>query len=154
MTETEAKKILLLESINKALNSIKALLHSADKILPFKPDKTYSLDELEPYDALTSRFERAVEVCINKLFRSIQYYETGAKEGTIRDTLNLMIKLDIIEDTEQWMNMRDIRNRITHDYLPEKLAQIYVEITEKYIAYFKSLQKKLKHYLKQKDINE
>jgi uncharacterized protein with HEPN domain len=37
-------------------------------------------------------------------------------------------KWNLINDVEQWFRMRDLRNRIVHDYLPEKLAEIYALI--------------------------
>jgi len=39
-----------------------------------------------------------------------------------------MEKLRFVSDTERWMDMRDVRNRIVHEYLPDDLEQLYAEI--------------------------
>jgi len=50
----------------------------------------------------------------------------------LRDQLNRMEKLNRITETSTWMAMRDVRNRIVHDYLPEDVKQIYQEIRGKF----------------------
>jgi hypothetical protein len=59
-------------------------LHSAGKLGPFDPTKPYSPDELEPYDALVTRFERAIEVFL-KFFRTVESFETAETGSTVRD---------------------------------------------------------------------
>ena len=51
---------------------------------------------------------------------------------TLRDQLNRMEKLSLITETSTWMAMRDVRNRIVHDYLPEDVKLIYQEIRGKF----------------------
>jgi len=36
-----------------------------------------------------------------------------------------MEKLELISNIDIWLDMRDIRNKIVDDYLPEKIAEIY-----------------------------
>ena len=59
-------------------------------------------------------------------------YLYGENSETIRDLLNRMEKTDLIESTYLWMEMRDIRNRIVHDYLPEQIKKIYDLIIDKF----------------------
>jgi len=67
----------------------------------------------------------------------------------LRDQLNRMEKLGIISSTETWFRLRDVRNRIVHDYLPGKIKEIYddimgpfgVELTESLKAIRTALQK-------------
>jgi uncharacterized protein with HEPN domain len=35
-----------------------------------------------------------------------------------------MHKLSLVSSVQLWVAMRDIRNRIVHDYLPEKLKEL------------------------------
>jgi len=53
----------------------------------------------------------------------------GEDSDTLRDILNRMAKLELILSTELWLRMRDVRNRIVHDYLPEDIAEIYCVVT-------------------------
>jgi uncharacterized protein with HEPN domain len=36
-----------------------------------------------------------------------------------------MEKLGLISDHECWLGLRDLRNRVVHDYLPDELANLY-----------------------------
>ena len=40
-----------------------------------------------------------------------------------------MEKLDFISDTGIWLRLRDVRNRIAHEYLPGELEKIYLMMT-------------------------
>lgn len=106
-------------------------LHSAEKLPAFDPKRPYSPDELEPYDALVTRFERAVEVFL-KFFRTVESFETADTGSTVRDCLGLMCKLRLTEQVDVWMEMREVRNRIAHDYLPEKVHGIYALLIDSY----------------------
>lgn len=79
---------------------------------------------MEPYDALTGRFEKLTETIFGKLFKSIEIFERGESSGTLRDKLNFMEKLDLISDIDSWMSIRSIRNRIAHEYDAHDVAMI------------------------------
>ena len=115
----------LLEQAGAKLARAAALyLHSAAKVGPFDPNRPWSPDELEPYDALVTRFERAIEVFL-KFFRTVELFETAGTGSTVRDCLGLMCKLGLIDQVDRWMEMREVRNRIAHDYLSDKVQGIY-----------------------------
>jgi hypothetical protein len=122
----------LLEEAHAKLDRAAALyLHSAAKLRPFDPNRPYSPDELEPYDALVTRFERGVEVFL-KFFRTVEAFETAGTGSTVRDCLGLMCKLGLIDQVDRWMEMRKVRNRIAHDYLSDKVQGIYALLIESY----------------------
>lgn len=98
---------------------------------PFDPTRPYSPDELEPYDALVTRFERTVEVFL-KFFRTVETFETAGSGSTVRDCLGLMARLGLVQDVDVWMEMREVRNRIAHDYLPDRIKGIYDLLTVTY----------------------
>ncbi len=101
------------------------LVDASLKNIPFfDSNKEYTPKELEPYDALSDRFIRAVEISL-KFFRSYEKLMFGENSDTLRDILNRMAKLELISSTELWLRMRDVRNRIVLDYLPEDIADIY-----------------------------
>lgn len=108
----------------KVVGAAALYLHSAAKLAPFDPTRPWSPDELEPYDALVARFERAIEVFL-KFFRTVELFETAGTGSTVRDCLGLMCKLGLVDQVEQWMEMREVRNRIAHDYLSDKAQGIY-----------------------------
>ncbi|VAX38071.1 hypothetical protein MNBD_UNCLBAC01-1338 [hydrothermal vent metagenome] len=118
---------IITEKVHKQMvNTINLVEASLKDIASYDPKKEYDPKEQEPYDALCDRFIRAVEIGL-KFFRSYERLIAENSE-TLRDILNRMAKLDWISSTELWLKMRDVRNRIVHDYLPEDIAEIYEEI--------------------------
>lgn len=98
---------------------------------PFDPSRAYTPEEREPWDALCDRYLRAVEMAI-RLFRTLERGRLATNSESYRDLLGNMAKWGVIADPELWFRMRDIRNRIAHDYLPEQLREIYAAIHESY----------------------
>ena len=49
----------------------------------------------------------------------------AAPSESFRDLLLRMEKLNFITDTGVWLRLRDVRNRIAHEYLPGELEKIY-----------------------------
>ncbi|MCK4422897.1 MAG: nucleotidyltransferase substrate binding protein [Candidatus Omnitrophica bacterium] len=126
----DSKKIYEIAQ-KKVLEAIFLVESSLSDISPYNPEQSYTAKELEPYDALSDRFVRAVEISL-KFFRTYEMYLYGENSETIRDLLNRMEKTELIESTYLWMEMRDIRNRIVHDYLPEQIKKIYDLIIDKF----------------------
>ena len=109
------------QKVNSAVELVEASLRNLNE---YNVNKKYSPKELEPYDALSDRFIRAVETCI-KFFKTYEYYLYAISSDTYRDLLSAMVKQNIISSVEIWVDMRDLRNRIVHDYLPHQIKSIY-----------------------------
>ena len=108
---------------NRMARAVELVEASLTGLLPFDPARTYTPKELEPYDALSDRFVRATEASL-KFFRSYERAMFAENSDTLRDLLSRMHKLSLVSSVQQWIAMRDIRNRIVHDYLPEKLKEL------------------------------
>ncbi|MFA4943121.1 MAG: nucleotidyltransferase substrate binding protein [Lentisphaeria bacterium] len=108
----------------KMLAAIALVQASIRKLHPYDERHLYSPDEAEPYDALSDRFLRAVELCL-KFFRAYERLQFAEESETLRDQLNRMEKLGLVSSVELWFQMRDVRNRIVHDYLPQDIKQLY-----------------------------
>ena len=52
--------------------------------------------------------------------------------------------MELISSVKLWMEMRDVRNRIVHDDLPEEIQAIYDQIMGNYAAELKELKTALK----------
>lgn len=74
---------------------------------------------------------RAVKCCLC-YFRSHELLEFAEQSDSTRSLLNRMEKLDLVSDATLWLQMRNVRNRIVHDYLPEQTAQMFSEISGPY----------------------
>ena len=86
--------------------------------------------ELIRIEALTARFERMVDLFLNKVTRMIVLCETGSDEGTIRDKLLFLEKLGLIENADTWLDMRTMRNMIAHDYLYRENQEFFEKLEE------------------------
>ena len=133
---------LLLTNRSKALKSLALVAASLADYQAFDPAQDYSPKALEPYDALADRFVRAIECCL-RYFRSLELAEYAEQSDTTRNLLNRMEKQGLISHTDLWMDMRNVRNRIVHDYLPEQTAQIFSEISGPYGEELRNVQAKL-----------
>jgi 4-alpha-glucanotransferase len=111
----------------KMFDTVALVQASLVKLTPYEATRKYNSDESEPYDALSDRFIRAVEISL-KFFRSYERLQFAEESDTLRDRLNRMEKLELISSVEQWFNMRDVRNRIMHDYLSNEIKQMYDDI--------------------------
>lgn len=128
-------KELLIVSIEKVQKSIDSTIEAVERAKGFDAFKANNYDEQAPFDVLASRFTRAVEVCL-KFFRTYELYTARVASDTIRDRLLNMEKLDLISNTDLWLDMRDVRNRVVHDYLPEEVRKTFDLIIS---VYFKEL---------------
>jgi len=79
-----------------------------------------------------------------KFFRSYEYYLQAEQSQTVRDGLHQMEKLELISNIDIWLEMRDIRNRIVHDYVPEKIAEMYQLIRGEFYNELRQLDQKIK----------
>ena len=117
------KKKFLEEQLSQARKAAAALEYSRAKILPEKIGGD-DPDVLEILEAMTARFARLEDIIIKKVFRAVVAYELGDSDRLI-DILNLMEKLELISSTEQWIELKDLRNIIVHEYELEDLPAIH-----------------------------
>ena len=76
---------------------------------------------------LTSKICRASDIYLQKVLRSIWVL---LREDTVPliDLLNRAEKLMIIVSAEELLQMRDTRNQIAHEYLPEAVPELAKEV--------------------------
>lgn len=129
---------LLVDSQAKLRAALELVFASAAGYLPFDPDRIYSPREREPFDALSDRFLRAFESSL-KFFRTWEWVREANASETFRDLLLRMEKLGLISDLATWIGLRDLRNRVFHDYLPGELAELYAAIIDEAVPEFRRL---------------
>jgi nucleotidyltransferase substrate binding protein (TIGR01987 family) len=139
---------ILSDSAARLQKAVTLVIASTKRVGPYDEKRTCSADEMEPYDALASRFERSVEVALMKFFRAVELSEVSIASDTIRDRLGLMLKLSLISDVDLWLRMRDVRDRISHDYLPEDIKAIYDDILQLFVPELVRLQARAEELVK------
>jgi hypothetical protein len=129
---------LLADSQAKLRAALALVFASAAGYTPFALDRVYSPREREPYDALSDRFLRAFESSL-KFFRTWERVREAHASETFRDLLLRMEKVGLISGLATWIGLRDLRNRVVHDYLPEELAALYAAIIGEAVPEFQRL---------------
>lgn len=81
-------------------------------------------DKAEQLEAFISRFGRMQDTMADKLFP--RWLLALAEEpGSQIETLNRAERLGVLASTEQWLEMRNLRNRLVHEYMtnPARFAE-------------------------------
>ena len=125
--ETEPLAVLLAASRTKLVEASALVAASLTDLPEFQLNRAYTPKELEPFDALCDRFVRAVEVAV-RYFRALELNREAVASESFRDLLHRMEKYGLIGDAELWFRMRNVRNRIVHDYLPEERVQLFGQL--------------------------
>ena len=76
---------------------------------------------------MCDRYLRSFESSL-KFFRTWERVREAAPSDTFRDLLLRMEKSGFISSAATWLTLRDLRNRIAHEYLPEEPQKIYSAI--------------------------
>ncbi|RME50786.1 MAG: hypothetical protein D6796_02300 [Caldilineae bacterium] len=86
--------------------------------------RNYQDEELDLFEALTSRFARVSDILLQKVYRSIDAveFETG---GTMIDVVNRAEKRGLIDSVDEIRTIRDLRNSIAHEYIGENLIPLF-----------------------------
>ena len=87
---------------------------------------------------LSDRFLRSFESAL-KFFRTWERVRESDASETFRDLLLRMEKLGFISNHNRWLILRDMRNRVAHEYLPGELLHLYEGITGTAVPEFRTL---------------
>ncbi len=75
-------------------------------------------------DQMIFRFSRLQDSIGNKLITvGLLLLGEPAEEMTMLDKLHRLEKLGVIQDTDRWLNLRELRNEFTHEYPEEDLIR-------------------------------
>jgi len=130
MTEKDKNnRELLKQNWELLMRSLDSLKLSVEKVSNIGQKKAYTFEELESFDSLTSKFARTSDIFLQKILRTIWalLHET---QMPLIDVLNKAEKLSLIESSDQLIEIRDIRNQIAHEYLPEAIQELVPEVIE------------------------
>ena len=108
-----------LNECDKHLQRIEEAYDDIEEIIPLSVEKykTLSKDEVQAIDQYLYRFSKLQDTMGQKLFRLIlDIYDPLDESIPFIDVLNRLEKLDFLESAKEWINLRDKRNAIAHQY--------------------------------------
>jgi hypothetical protein len=118
---------LLVEQVELGQRAADALEHTWSKVRLERIGES-DPDLEETLEALTARFARLEDILIKRVFRAVVAVELADAERLL-DVLDLMARLGLIESTEQWIELKELRNTIVHEYelddLPALQRRVY-----------------------------
>ncbi len=84
-------------------------------------------ENLEKFESLTARFARFNDILLQKIFRLIDMIDLD-HGGTVRDRINRAEKKGLIDSASEFIEIRELRNSIAHEYQPEALNLIFPRV--------------------------
>ena len=107
---------------------LKYAMKKLSSYFPISSETVISLseDELPLFELYTSRFSKLQDLMGNALYpKLLASVGEPIDEMTFIDRLNRLEKLGVLDEAENWMKMRQIRNHLSHEYpdQPEIMAE-------------------------------
>lgn len=130
MNISEKRKLLVAQlDENLAIldKSVIALDYSYDKCRAIGQKKEYDLEQQESFEALTSRFARTSDILTQKVFKTL-FILLQENTKTIIDAANFLEKLEVIENADDLLNIREIRNQIAHEYVESDINALFLDV--------------------------
>ena len=124
------KKFVLLQNELKLMNDAASVLeYSYKKCSGIKTKKRYTIKEQDAFEILTSRFARLSDIIIQRIFKTIHSMDLD-ETGSVRDSINLAEKKNLIVSAKEMVEIRELRNSIVHEYIPDVIRAIYIRTKE------------------------
>ena len=130
MTISQKRKLLVVqldEYFDALEKSLAALNYSYDKCNAIGGKGEYDLEQQESFEALTSRFARTSDILTQKVFKSL-FILLQEDMKTIIDTANFLEKLEIVDNADDLLNIREIRNQIAHEYVEPDVKSLFMDV--------------------------
>lgn len=109
--------------------SMDTLKRSVEKCKLIGIKDSYSFEEQESFDSLTSKFNRSSDLFTQKVLRTSWMLLHEAFLPFI-DFVNAAEKIRLIDNADDIIIIRDLRNQIAHEYIPEIIVDLIPEIFE------------------------
>jgi len=142
------KRKLLISQIEEYLalldKSGVALRYSYKKCRAIKEESEYDLEQQESFEALTSRFARTSDILTQKVFKTL-FMLLQENTKTIIDAANFLEKLEIVENADDLLNIREIRNQIAHEYVESDIKALFHDVL-RYVPLLKKIIGNVKNY--------
>jgi hypothetical protein len=118
----------LTEDIKRLDRSVEMLNYSLQQCQKIGMKADYSLEELDRFESLTSRFARTSDIYTQKVMKGI-LLALREEANTFIDRANFFEKLEIA-NAEDLKLIRDIRNEISHEYKVDDITEIFKAVVE------------------------
>ena len=123
---------LLSSHRDKLLRALAHLDYSHSRVGALGTDVAkLSEQELADWESYTARFARASEIFLQRYLRTWISIRDPGFSGSFRDYLNTACKLGLIEATEPWLAIREMRNKMSHEYEDTRLQTLFEQVRDR-----------------------
>ena len=105
------------------------LQHSFDESIKIELNGVYQVSDFDTLETLTSRFAKSIDFLVRKLWRAIDAAEFES-QGTLIDVVNRAHKRGLFDDIDVVQQIKEIRNDVTHEYLNERLKELFADVVK------------------------
>ncbi len=109
--------------------SMEVLAYSLQKAKKIGIKKAYVIEELDVFEALTSRFARTADILTQKIIKNL-FMIMQEDTKTFIDRCNLSEKLHIVDNAQDLYNIRKLRYDIAHEYCISDISEIFQDVLE------------------------
>ena len=114
----------LRDSLAELDRALGHLIYSENECAHLPPHQATPTEEaLARIEAFTSRFARVVDLMSKRVLRAMDQFEMY-EAGTLLDVANRAEKRGLIDSVDWLRELKDTRNRISHDYAGDRLPEI------------------------------
>ncbi|BAF70372.1 hypothetical protein [Nitratiruptor sp. SB155-2] len=142
-------KDLLCEYYKNLVQSIQWLEKSFQRCQGIAPDSEENIEKLETFAA---RFSRSVDILINKFLRSLDLAELESVERRL-DSVIRAEKRGFVENYEELIELKNLRNELAHEYLEELFLQ-KIALVEEYSKKLFQIVQRIDWYMKNSNFCE
>lgn len=129
LEQNQAYADLLQTEWNLLESAVKTLQLSIEKCRAIGQKETYTFEELESFDSLTSKFNRTSDLFTQKVLRT-SWMLLHEPYVPFIDMVNKAEKMQMLYSADAIIEIRDLRNQIAHEYIPEAIRDLVPEVIE------------------------
>ena len=122
------KLLLLREGLEHLAQAATHLAFSQQRTQAIIQQESWTYEELERLESLSSRFARLSDLLTQKIMRLIDELELTS-EGTVLDRIQRAEKRGWIESASDLVRIRELRNLIAHEYAADRMPEIYQAVS-------------------------
>lgn len=120
----------LLKLFESEIRSALGYLEYSHRKIQNLPSDPVQLDEetLETWESYVARFARVTDIFLSKYIRTVVLKADPGFRGELRDFVDKSEKKGLISNADKWMQVRELRNKIAHEYSRSDLKITFEDV--------------------------